>query len=161
MGSIGAAMSYDLAKFVHLTGVIMLLGNVTATAIWKFFADRTGDPRVVAFAQRLVTITDWWLTFWGVILTIGGGYAMAWIAGLDLWATSWLFWGQALFFGGGLMWLGLLVPLQIRQARAARAFAGAAEIPEAYRRDARAWLFWGLIATVPLVAAVWVMVAKP
>ena len=154
-------MSYELAKFLHLTGVIMLLGNVTATAIWKFFADRTGDARIVAFAQRLVTITDWWLTFWGVILTIAGGYAMAWIAGFDLWRTPWLFWGQALFFGGGLLWLGLLVPIQIRQARAARQFAAGGAVPAGYWRDARAWLIWGLIATVPLVAAVWVMVAKP
>ena len=34
-------MSYEIAKFVHLTGVVMLMGNITVTAIWKYFADRT------------------------------------------------------------------------------------------------------------------------
>ena len=27
--------------------------------------------------------------------------------------------------------------------------------------DARRWITWGIIATIPLVAAVWVMIAKP
>ena len=66
------SMAYDILKFLHVTGVVMLLGNITATAIWKFFADRTGEARIIAFAQRLVTITEWSLTFWGVVLTIIG-----------------------------------------------------------------------------------------
>jgi hypothetical protein len=34
-------------------------------------------------------------------------------------------------------------------------------LPAHYRRDRRSWLIWGIIATVPLVAAIYVMVAKP
>ena len=152
-------MTYEIAKFVHITGVVMLMGNITATAFWKVFADRTGDARIVAFAQRLVTITDWSLTFWGIVLTIGGGYAMVWLAGLDPLAPGWLLWGELLFVAAGVVWLGVIVPVQIRQARAARAFNGI--IPDRYRRDSRRWIVWGLVGTVPLVAAVWVMVAKP
>ena len=152
-------MTYEIAKFAHITGVVMLMGNITATAFWKVFADRTGDPRIVAFAQRLVTITDWSLTFWGIVLTIAGGYAMVWLAGLDPLAPGWLLWGELLFVAGGVVWLAAIVPVQIRQARAAKAFDGA--IPESYRRDSRRWIAWGLIGTVPLVAAVWVMIAKP
>ncbi len=154
-------MLYAVAKFLHVTGIVMLMGNITATAIWKFFADRTGDARIIAFAQKLVTYTDWSLTFWGILLTIGGGYGAVWAAGLDLIGTGWLFWGQLLFVAAGLIWLGLLVPIQIRQARAAKAFAETGAIPEAYRRDSRNWIIWGLVATVPLVAATWLMVAKP
>jgi uncharacterized membrane protein len=51
--------------------------------------------------------------------------------------------------------------LQIRQARAAKGFAAGGDVPDSYRADSRRWLFWGLIATVPLVAATWLMVAKP
>ncbi len=154
-------MLYDIFKFLHVTGIIMLLGNITATAIWKFFADRTGDAKIIAFAQRLVTITDWSLTFWGIVLTIIGGYGAVWVAGIDPFGEGWLLWSQVLFVAAGLIWLGLLVPLQMRQARTARAFSGGGEVPESYRRDSRAWIFWGLIGTVPLVAATWLMVAKP
>ncbi|PZN96148.1 MAG: DUF2269 domain-containing protein [Alphaproteobacteria bacterium] len=152
---------YDLLKFLHITGIIMLMGNITATAIWKFFADRTGDARVVGFAQKLVTYTDWMLTFWGVVLTIGGGYGAAWAGRYDLVGDRWLLWSQGLFLIAGLIWLGLLVPIQIRQARAARAFAGGADIPDSYRRDSRRWIVWGLVATLPLIAVTWLMVAKP
>ena len=152
---------YDILKFLHITGIVMLMGNITATAIWKFFADRTGDARIIAFAQRLVTITDWSLTFWGIILTIGGGYGAAYVGGLDLIGDRWLAWSQMLFVVAGLIWLGLLVPIQVRQARAAKTFADGGEIPAAYRRDSRNWIIWGLVATVPLVAATWLMVAKP
>jgi uncharacterized membrane protein len=150
---------YDVMKFLHITGVVMLMGNITATAIWKFFADRTGDPRIIAFAQKLVTYTDWSLTFWGIVLTMGGGYGALWAAGMGPFDTGWLIWSQALFIAAGLIWLGLLVPIQIRQARTVRAFDGA--IPETYRRDSRRWIIWGLISTVPLVAALWLMIAKP
>ena len=75
----------------------MLVGKVTATAIWKFFADRNDDPKVVGFGQRLVTLTDWSLTFWGAILTIVGGYGAAAIGNYDLLTTQWLLQGQVLF----------------------------------------------------------------
>lgn len=154
-------ISYDFCKFLHITGIIMLMGNITATAIWKLFADRTGDARIIGFAQKLVTYTDWSLTFWGIILTIGGGYGAVFVGHIDPSGPGWLLWSQGLFLVAGMIWLGLLVPIQIRQARAAKGFAGGGVVPEAYRRDSRRWIIWGLVATVPLVAATWLMVAKP
>jgi uncharacterized membrane protein len=100
------------------------------------------------------------MTVWGVILTMVGGYGMAVLSGADL-TSGWLLWGQILFVVAGVIWLTRIVPLQIRQARAARDFAAGGEVPESYRADSRRWLFWGLISTVPLVAATWLMVAKP
>ena len=158
-------MTYEIARFVHITGVVMLMGNITVTAIWKFFADRDGRPQVLGFAQKLVTYTDWSMTVWGAALTMIGGYAMAVLAGHDLWATRWLFWSQILFASAGVIWLAIIVPIQRRQARMARAFAagngGEGVVPAAYRRESRRWLAWGLVSTVPLVAALWLMVAKP
>jgi uncharacterized membrane protein len=152
---------YLTFKFLHIIGVIMLVGNVTVTAVWKVFADRTLEARVVAFGQRLVTITDWFLTVGGIVLLIIGGYGAAMVSKLDVFGARWLVWGQVLLAISGLIWVGILIPAQIRQAKAARAFANGGEIPEAYRRDASRWLVWGIVATVPLVAALWVMVFKP
>lgn len=154
-------MLYEIAKTVHVIGVVLLVGNVSATAIWKLFADRTRDPRIVAFAQKLVIYTDVSLTLWGIILIVAGGYAAAAIGGLDLVGQKWLLYGQLLFVVSGLMWLGILMPVQLRQARAAKSFGDGSTIPDSYWRDCRRWIVWGLIATVPLVAAIWVMIAKP
>ncbi len=154
-------MAYETAKFIHILGIIMLLGNVTATAIWKFFADRSKDPKIVGFGQRLVTLTDWSLTVWGAALTMIGGYGAAAIAQLDLVSERWLLLGQILFVLSGALWIGILVPLQVRMARMARAFEAGDTIPTAYWRASRIWFVVGLAITVPLVAAAWVMVSKP
>jgi len=152
-------MSYDIALFLHVTGVVMLMGNITVTAIWKFYADRDGRPSVLAFAQKLVTYTDWSMTAWGAGLTMIGGYGMVLIGKIPL-TQNWLLWSQVLFVVSGLLWLLTIVPIQIRQARLARAFS-ADDVGEEYRALSRRWLFWGLLATVPLVSATWFMVAKP
>ncbi len=152
-------MLYDIAKFLHITGVAMLMGNITVTAIWKFFADRDGRADVLSFAQKLVTYTDWSMTFWGVILIMGGGYFMAVSAGYSL-REGWLLWSQALFVLAGMIWLLVLVPIQIKQARLAKAFS-ANDVGDEYRALSRRWLTWGLISTAPLIGATWLMVAKP
>jgi uncharacterized membrane protein len=153
-------MSYDVLRLLHVLGVVLLVGNVTVTSIWKLYADRTGDPRVIAFAQRLVTITDWFFTFWGIVLLIVGGYGAAWVAGMDPLRDDWLVWAEIMFAIAGAIWLFLLVPIQIRQARMARGFAEGREVPAEYRRLGRLWIVWGSIATVPLVAATWIMLRK-
>lgn len=152
-------MLYDIAKFLHVTGVAMLMGNITVTAIWKFYADRNGTPDVLAFAQKLVTYTDWSMTVWGVILLIASGYYMAFAAGYTL-VEGWLLWSQILIALSGLVWLFVLVPIQIRQARLARGF-GPVDVGDTYRHLSRRWIIWGFVATAPLIVTTWLMVAKP
>ena len=152
-------MSYEIAKFIHLTGVVMLMGNITVTAIWKYFADRTDSPVVLAFAQKLVTYTDWAMTLWGVLLLVAGGYFMVFFASWPL-TQHWLLWSQLLFIVAGLIWLLVLVPIQVRQSRLTRIFSDH-DVGDQYRDLSRRWLTWGLISTVPLLAATWLMIAKP
>jgi uncharacterized membrane protein len=90
--------SYAAFKIIHLLGVALFLGNIIVTGVWKYYADRTKCPRVIGFAQRLVTLTDWAFTLGGVILILIGGYGMARLAGYDLFERSWLLLGQ-----GGLL----------------------------------------------------------
>jgi uncharacterized membrane protein len=150
---------YALFKSVHIIGVVILLGNVTITAFWKVLADRTGNARIIAHAQHGVTVADWIFTLAGIILILIGGYGAVVIAGMPLASTVWLVIGQLLLAASGFIWLGVLI--QIRQARVARSMAPDNAVPSQYRRDNRFWLIWGVVATVPLVAAIYVMVAKP
>lgn len=152
--------AYDVLKLLHILGVVLLLGNVTVTSIWKLYADATQDPAIIAFAQRLVTVTDWFFTFWGIVLLVAGGYGAAWLAGMDVLRDDWLVWSEIMFAVAGAIWLFMLVPIQVRQARMARAFAPAGPIPAAYRRLGRLWIIGGLAATVPLVAATWMMITR-
>jgi uncharacterized membrane protein len=154
-------MSYATYKLLHLIGLVLLLGNVTVTSVWKVFADRTGVPAIAAFATRMVIVTDWFLTLGGVLLLAVGGYGMTTVAHLPVFEARWLTTSQLLFVVAGLIWLGILVPTQAAQQRLVRAFSPAQqELPADYRRLARRWLVWGIIATVPLVMAMYVMIRR-
>ena len=54
-------------------------------------ADRSGDPRITAYAQRLVTLTDWIFTAGGVLFILVGAYGMIAVANLDLRGATGLF----------------------------------------------------------------------
>jgi uncharacterized membrane protein len=81
---------YIAFKFIHLLGVVLFLGNIIVTAVWKALADQTAEPRTIAYAKRLVTITDWIFTLGGIILVLIGGYGMVAFAGLDPLGPTWL-----------------------------------------------------------------------
>ena len=109
--------SYLAFKVVHILGVVLFLGNIIVTGVWKVLADNTGDPRTIAYAQNLVTLTDWIFTAGGVVLILIGAYGMVWVAGLNPLGPAWLIWGQSLFIASGIIWVAFLIPTQIAQAR--------------------------------------------
>ncbi|MGO9675115.1 MAG: DUF2269 family protein [Methylocella sp.] len=154
-------LSYTSFKVVHMVGIVIFLGNIIVTGVWKAFADRTGKAEVIAFAQRLVTLTDWAFTLGGAILILVGGYGMASVAGYDLRSTIWLVWAQGAFLASGAIWVAILIPVQIRQERLAHGFANGGAIPQIYWRLNRRWYFWGVLATVIPLTNLYVMVAKP
>jgi uncharacterized membrane protein len=100
-------LSYTSFKVIHMLGIVIFLGNIIVTGVWKAFADSTQNAEVIAFAQRLVTLTDWAFTLGGVILILAGGYGMASAAGYDLRSTSWLVWAQGAFLASGVIWVAI------------------------------------------------------
>lgn len=153
--------TYLWLKSLHLLGVVIFLGNIIVTGWWKTMADRTGNPAIIAFAQRQVTLTDWIFTLGGVVLVLIGGLGNALLYHMDYWHTKWLVWGISLFIASGVIWAVILVPVQIAQERMARQFANGGEIPARYWRLGRLWGVFGTLATVlPLMNLYW-MVFKP
>ena len=154
---------YLLFKSVHLLGVVLFLGNIIVTGWWKLMADRNGDPLVVAFAQRQVTLTDYVFTAGGALFVIVGAVANAMPTPGD-WSflhTAWMAWGFLLFVASGIIWAAILIPIQIRQAEMAKSFSRDTTIPESYWRLGRQWIFWGTLATLLPLANLYWMVFKP
>lgn len=154
-------LAFNTFLFLHHTGVILLVGNITVTAVWKVFANRTQDARIIGFGQRLVTGTDFGLTVPGIALTMLGGYGAAIVMDYPLFEDVWLVASQVLFVAAGVIWLGILVPIQVQQARMARGFEAGGTVTAEYRALSRRWITWGLISTVPMVAVLVLMVVKP
>jgi uncharacterized membrane protein len=153
-------MSHDSWVALHVLGIVVFLGNLVVTAVWKTLADRTCDPRVVAYAQRLVTVTDLAFTATGAALITISGFVLA-----DDWGgvtgPTWLTVGFSLFAASAVIWLTILVPAQHRQGQMARAFAESGVIPDGYWRLARRWYIFGALATLLPLANIFVMALKP
>lgn len=154
-------MTYEIMRFIHVFGAIIFLGNIIITALWKISADRTNNPQIIAFAQFLVTKTDWLFTFGGVVLLVIGGYGMAGIKGIDLSGETWLVWGQGLFVVSAIIWIALLIPLQIAQHKSAQKFKDGSDIPQAYWKRNRLWYIFGIIATIIPLITLYLMIIKP
>lgn len=152
-------MDHATLKFLHVAAACLFVGNNLVTPFWKFLADRTRDPRIIAHAQRLVTVTDFTFTLGGVIGLLATGHAMA-AALPHLWRETWFLLAYGAFALSGLVWLAILLPLQIRQARLARQFATGGPIPAAYWQLARRWNLAGSIASLLPFASLFWMVAK-
>jgi len=154
-------MDYPLLKSIHILGVALFLGNIVVTAVWKVMADRTGDPRIVAFSQRLVTLTDFVFTLPGAVIIILSGDLMAYSMTRDSWSVPWIAWGRLIFIASGLIWILILIPIQIKQARMARSFVPEGGVPDAYWRLNRHWYLFGSVAVLLPMANIWWMVFKP
>jgi uncharacterized membrane protein len=153
--------TYLLLKSLHILGIILLMGNIIVTAWWKFMADKTKDPSVIAFAQRQVTLTDFVFTAPGAFLAIMAGDSMAYTFMSNTWDIQWLTWGRCLFIASGIIWIVVLIPTQIKQARMARGFAISKTIPDEYWKLSKRWNIFGALAVLlPLMNIYW-MVFKP
>jgi uncharacterized membrane protein len=152
--------NYQLLKSIHMLGVTIFLGNIIVTAVWKVLADRTKSPAIVAYAQRLVTITDFAFTAVGVLLILVSGRLLALRFG-EIGDILWLNWGWWLFIASGVIWVLILIPIQIKQARLAKDFSKEEEIPESYWTLSNYWAVFGSVATILPLANLYFMVFKP
>lgn len=154
-------MSRDAWLSLHILGVVLFVGNIIVTAVWKTLADRTRSPAVVAYAQRLVTVTDVAFTATGVVLIIVAGQVLADDFGGVFGGPTWLTIGWSLFIASGVIWLAVLIPVEVMQARLARQFRDASAIPDSYWRLSTIWAVFGAIAILLPLANIYFMVFKP
>lgn len=150
--------SYLWFKVLHVLGVVMFLGNIIITGWWKIMADRTKNPQIIAFAQRQVTVTDW-------IFTAGGAAIITCAGALNVhtsWSYSmkWLQWGVGMFVLSAIIWVVVLIPTQIKQAKMAAVFAETGEITDYYWKLCKRWTFWGALAVITPLIAVYFMIFK-
>ncbi len=140
-------------RILHQAGAALLVGSLIVMPVWKVAADRSRDPRILRFAQRLVTLSTWFITAPAILLLLGSGFGAALADGLPPFADGWLRLGEVLFACFLFVWLLLLLPLQLRQARLVRTLAEGRAIPEPYRRLSRRWLAWLIVGVLPLLGA--------
>jgi uncharacterized membrane protein len=153
-------MSHSAWVSLHVFGAVVFLGNLVVTAVWKSLADRTGDAGVIAYAQRLVIVTDVAFTAPGAILLVVSGVVLSHTWG-GVGGQAWLEVGLALFAAAAAIWVAILIPIQVRQWRLVRGLSAGDAIPPAYLRLSRLWAVFGSLATLLPLAVLFVMLLKP
>ena len=153
-------MSYELALFLHLLGVVLFFSGTAVAAVALAAARRRVRAGEIALLLRL--------TRWGVLLVGGGAVLLLgfgfWLVELTRWTLgdAWLGWALALFVVAAV--LGALGGRRPKRARLlAEQLSAEVDAPEELRRLLRDpvsdLLNWG--ATVAAFAVLALMVWKP
>lgn len=155
-------MEYFAVKFVHVLGVVLFLGNIIVSAVWKTQADRTGNPVIIAFACRLVNMTDLLFTAFGSALIVIGGIGLFHATGISISDSPHLTIGIGLFGMAAMLWVTSLLPLQIYMSKLAAktVSAGETEMPVKYERSRKLWNIVGGIAVLLPLGALYFMIFR-
>ena len=140
---------YRWHTFLHIAGAVVFLGNVIVTAAWMLMAERTRSTSVIHFSAKAVIRADLLFTLPGVLLILLNGFAMVlarWGGWGALHQLSWITVALALFTASGVIWVGVLIPVQHRMA-----------VFSALRK----WYIWGGLAIVLPICSLYLMVNKP
>lgn len=155
-------MIYLLLKLLHIIAVILFLGNIITGWFWKYHADHTTDPKIIAHAFEGIIRSDRWFTIPGIIVITLAGIGTAVVGQFPILGTGWILWSIIFFLISGFIFSWKVAPLQARIANTARAAAASNQMDwDLYRSLSRAWEIWGFVALLLPVAAVALMVLKP
>lgn len=142
-------------KFTHVLAAVLFVGNVVVTGIWTAICFRARATHPFALAARAIVVTDWIFTLGGGAVLVVSGVALAVGRGLPIWGTPWIRQALVALVVATTAWLVFLVPAQ--RAMLHLPSDNDAVLTRVYRR----WNLIGWASTLPLLFAIWCMVAKP
>ena len=154
----------EVLTLVHIVAAITLFANLALVAVWKSWADRSGDAHARAFVMDKVHVLDRHVTPWAAVITFAAGYAIIRILGLfggRIAAAPWAFASLVVMTVAGLVWYFGLLTLEVKMADAADRARDGSALDPAYARWSGSWFaLHGLVTLTVLVNAA-LMVFKP
>lgn len=153
-------MSYELLKYLHVLGAVVLLGTGTGIAFFMLMAQVSGDVRFIARTAATVVVADMVFTATAVIAQPVTGYFLTQMLGVPL-STPWVFWSLILYVVAGLFWLPVVWMQAAMRDLARKAEAENAPLDGKYHRLFRTWFLFGVPGFGSVMAILWLMIAKP
>ncbi len=155
-------MRYETWLLLHLLGVIVFFANFVGAFFWRARAERTDDPRLLAYAYRTLNAGDAWLTPTSIAAIVASGFGASLEMGLPILRTGWVLWSIVSFSISGLVFLMGVLPRQLALAAQAEEGVRTGRFDlAAHRRQARAWALWAHASFLAAFASVPLMVLKP
>ena len=152
-------MVYFILVLIHVSSVIIFLGNISIAPFWKNHAERTKDRQNILNTWEGIIKADRLFTMPGVLLLLIFGLGGALHGGLNLLGTGWIFWSIILYVISGIAFMAKVSPIQkkiVALAKNESKFSW-----EEYQKLATQWDIWGSVATITPWIAVILMVIKP
>lgn len=152
-------MSYEVVKFVHLIGMVLLLGAGGGSAYYKYMTDRYGSLDSIVLMNRHIVLADWLFTTPAVIIQPISGMILASMLQIPL-SQLWLKLSILLYLFSVVLWL-VAVYLQIKMKKLAlQAQQNNSPLPSLYTRYARIWFWIGFPSFLSMMAIVGLMVFR-
>jgi uncharacterized membrane protein len=141
-------------RMIHVTGAVLLLGNVTVTGFWAAYLYSARPAVAFRPVARGIMWADAVFTLGGGALLTISGILLAGRLGLPVMDTPWLLKGIVALGAATLVWLVILLPLQLRLERIA------ATDERGLRRTFLQWSAIGWADTALLLYGLLAMVTK-
>jgi uncharacterized membrane protein len=155
----GVQMSYEVVKFIHLIGMVLLLGAGGGSAYYKYMTDRYGSLDSIVLMNKHVVLADWLFTTPAVIIQPISGMILASILQIPL-SQSWLKLSILLYLFSVGLWL-VAVYLQIKMKKLAlEAQKSGNKLSVQYTTYAKIWFMIGFPSFLSMMAIVVLMVFK-
>ena len=156
-------MTYLLLKVIHVSAVVIFLGNIITGLFWMRHAKRSGDLQLISHTMKGIIRSDRWFTIPGVIVILIGGFSSAIYAGIPILRTGWIFWSIVLFTVSGIVFSVKLIPLQ---QQIYKMTGNAADdktnsfVWNEFEKKFNQWELWGAVALFAPLAALVLMILK-
>jgi len=144
----------------HLIGMVMFMGNLMISSVWKLSAERSKHPTLICFALRQVAMTDLVFGAAGISLMFFSGIVIASMQGLS-WSSSWLMGSSGLFALACGLWLGVMVPVHARQKMMSIDIAAGRPIASRYWQLSWIWFIAAAASLCALFFGAYWMVSAP
>jgi uncharacterized membrane protein len=143
-----------IARGLHVTAAVLLLGNVVVTGFWAYFLYRVRGTVPFRPVARAILWADVFFTlFGGTLLTVSGILLVTW-QGYRVSASPWIQKGIGALGLSTLAWLVVLLPDQWRLERLEP--ADDARLRRIFLR----WSIAGWASTALLFYGLWAMVNR-
>jgi len=149
-----------MIKAFHILGVILFLGNIIVSAVWRIRAQKSDDKNVHHFSLKLIQRTDIIFAIPGIILIAVTGHMLAPAFG-GIGAHGWIYHSYAMLSISALIWGAGLLPIQRKQLLLIKESHSLKEAGIRYKTLNRWWAILGGIAMVLPLIALYLMVARP
>jgi uncharacterized membrane protein len=147
-----------IMKLLHTLFVVLFLGNIIISILWKRHADKTNDKTIRAHTLKGLIKADRVFTMPAVIGLIIFGFGAQGMGPYSL-TAGWILWSIVLLVISAAAFMAKVVPLQKKLLATAEAQNFQ---PELYGQLSKEWNMWGMIAiAAPLIAFVLMVMKIP